>query len=159
MIRTFVPSDFPYTGPNDILIRLNCTGLCSSDIHMMQGDLGLPPMSTFGVRSPGHEGAGVVVKKGANVKNFKLGDRAGIKPIIDTCGSCALCWDDKETYCKGATHAGLMTAGKSNLPRQDQKVVPYDSSLCQVLISNIWSHRHDMHRQFQMRFPMKSLLQ
>jgi D-arabinose 1-dehydrogenase-like Zn-dependent alcohol dehydrogenase len=76
------------TGPDDILIRLNFTGLCSSDIHMMQGDLGMPPMSTFGVRSPGHEGAGVVVKLGANVKNFKLGDRAGIKPIADTCGSC-----------------------------------------------------------------------
>lgn len=34
---------------------------------MMQGDLGMPPMSAFGVRFPGHEGAGVVVKSGANV--------------------------------------------------------------------------------------------
>jgi propanol-preferring alcohol dehydrogenase len=45
-------------------------------------------MSMFGVRSPGHEGAGVVVKLGANVKNFKLGDRAGIKPLTDVCQSC-----------------------------------------------------------------------
>ncbi|GMF74443.1 unnamed protein product [Aspergillus oryzae] len=72
------------------------------------GDLGTPPMSTFGVRSPGHEGAGVVVKVGANVKNFKLGDRAGIKPLLDTCGACDLCWGDKETYCPTAIHAGLM---------------------------------------------------
>ncbi|CAG8162066.1 unnamed protein product [Penicillium salamii] len=100
-----------HAGPDDILIRLNYTGICSSDIHMMQGDLGLPPMSTFGVRSPGHEGAGVVVKLGSNVKNFQLGDRAGIKPIMNTCGSCVHCWDDKETYCKGAIHAGLMVAG------------------------------------------------
>lgn len=103
-----------YPGPDDVLIRLNFTGLCSSDIHMMQGDLGTPPMATFGVRSPGHEGAGVVVKVGANVKNFKLGDRAGIKPLTDTCGSCHLCWDDKETYCKTAIHTGLMTAGESD---------------------------------------------
>lgn len=82
---------------------------------MMQGDLGLPFMSAFGVRSPGHEGAGVVVKVGANVKTFKLGDRAGIKPMMDTCGSCALCWDDKETYCKGGILTGLQTAGKANL--------------------------------------------
>ena len=82
---------------------------------MMQGDLGLPFMSAFGVRSPGHEGAGVVVKVGANVKTFKLGDRAGIKPILDTCGSCALCWDDKETYCKGAILTGLMTTGTADL--------------------------------------------
>lgn len=78
---------------------------------MMQGDLGLPPMSTFGVRSPGHEGAGIVVRVGANVRNFQLGDRAGIKPIMNTCGSCVHCWDDKETYCREATHAGLMVAG------------------------------------------------
>lgn len=101
-------------GPDDILIRLNFTGLCSSDIHMMKGDLGVPPMSTFGVRSPGHEGAGIVVKAGANVKNFKLGDRAGIKPITDTCASCAMCWDDKETYCSAAIHTGLMTPGEYN---------------------------------------------
>ncbi|KAJ5344389.1 Polyketide synthase enoylreductase [Penicillium brevicompactum] len=101
----------PEPGPDDILLRLKYTGLCSSDIHMMQGDLGLPPMSTFGVRSPGHEGAGIVVRVGANVKNFQLGDRAGIKPIMNTCGSCVHCWDDKETYCKEATHAGLMVAG------------------------------------------------
>ncbi|OAP53745.1 hypothetical protein AYL99_12083 [Fonsecaea erecta] len=35
------------------------------------GDLGTPPMSAFGVRSPGSEGAGVVVKVGSNVKNWK----------------------------------------------------------------------------------------
>ncbi|KAE8155160.1 chaperonin 10-like protein [Aspergillus avenaceus] len=101
----------PQPGPDDILIRLNVTGLCSSDIHLMQGDLGLPPMSSFGVRSPGHEGAGVVVKVGANVKNFQVGDRAGVKPLTDTCGVCELCWDDKETYCRTAIHTGLMTAG------------------------------------------------
>jgi len=78
----------------------------------MQGDLGLPPMSTFGVRSPGHEGAGIVVKIGSNVKNFKLGDRAGIKPITDTCGTCAMCWDDKETYCRSALLTGLAATGQ-----------------------------------------------
>lgn len=77
----------------------------------MQGDIDAPPMSMFGVRSPGHEGAGIVVKIGFNVKNLKPGDRVGIKPLMDTCGSCDLCWDGKETYCKMGTHTGLMTAG------------------------------------------------
>ncbi|KAE8383835.1 glycosyl hydrolase family 76-domain-containing protein [Aspergillus bertholletiae] len=101
----------PEPGPDDVLIRLNITGICSSDLHMMQGDLGTPPMSSFGVRSPGHEGAGIVVKVGANVKNFKLGDRAGIKPLLNTCGACELCWGDKETYCRTAIHTGLMAPG------------------------------------------------
>ena len=64
-----------------------------------------------GVRSPGHEGAGVVVKTGANVTNFKVGDRAGIKPIMDTCGSCALCWSDKECYCPKAVNTGMSCTG------------------------------------------------
>ncbi|KAL4890638.1 chaperonin 10-like protein [Aspergillus ambiguus] len=101
----------PKPGPNDILIRLNVTGLCASDIHYMQADLGTPPMSTWGVRSPGHEGAGVVVKVGENVTNFKVGDRAGIKPVLDTCGNCEHCWSDKETYCAAGIQTGLMAPG------------------------------------------------
>ncbi|CAG7924808.1 unnamed protein product [Penicillium olsonii] len=127
----------PEPGPDDILIRLNYTGICSSDIHMMQGDLGLPPMSSFGVRSPGHEGVGVVVKLGANVKNFQLGNRAGLKPIMDTCGSCAHCWDDKETYCKGAIHCGLMVAGRCSLASlgQDQGLIVVSGTYQQYLVS------------------------
>ncbi|KAL9081006.1 MAG: hypothetical protein Q9157_000322 [Trypethelium eluteriae] len=68
-------------------------------------------MSQFGVRSPGHEGAGIVVKLGSNVKNFKLGDRAGLKPIWNVCGSCELCWSDKECYCPSAVYTGLAQTG------------------------------------------------
>jgi len=103
--------DVPEIGPNDILLKLNTTGLCYSDIHFMIGDLGMPPMSHFGTRSPGHEGAGVVVKLGANVTGWKLGDRAGMKPIMDVCHQCELCWGDKETYCPKAIHTGLLVNG------------------------------------------------
>jgi propanol-preferring alcohol dehydrogenase len=77
----------------------------------MIGDLGTPPMSQFGVRSPGHEGAGVIVKVGANVNNWKVGDRAGMKPRYSTCGDCDLCTQDKETYCRKATMCGLHKTG------------------------------------------------
>ena len=53
-------------GPDDLLVRLNCTGLCMSDVHYMLKDLAMGRyMEDFGVRSPGHEGAGVVVKVGS----------------------------------------------------------------------------------------------
>lgn len=94
-----------------MLIRLNVTGLCYSDIHYMKGDLAIPKMSTYGVRSPGHEGAGVVVKVGANVTTFQVGDRAGVKPVLDTCASCDMCWDDKEAHCQQAVMTGLSAPG------------------------------------------------
>lgn len=99
------------TGPNDVLIKLNATGICFSDIHYMLNDLPIPKMSAFGVRSPGHEGAGTVVKLGSNVTNWKIGDRAGIKPAYDACFNCELCWTGRETYCDESPQIGLQFPG------------------------------------------------
>lgn len=65
--------------PNEVLIKLNVTGICHSDLHFMQNDWALPKMSTFGTKCAGHEGAGVIVKVGDAVKNLKVGMRAGFK--------------------------------------------------------------------------------
>ncbi|KAI5285507.1 hypothetical protein KEM54_000514 [Ascosphaera aggregata] len=101
----------PEPGPDEVLVKLNVTSLCYSDIHFMQNDIGLGSMTANGVRSPGHEGAGVVVKVGSNVKHIKVGDRGGIKPIWDTCGSCKLCWTDQEAYCAKSLFAGIHVPG------------------------------------------------
>lgn len=102
----------PEPGPDEVLLRLNATGLCFSDIHYMLEDLPMPKMSDFNVRSPGHEGAGVVVKVGSNVKNWKVGDRGGVKPMWDVCLECDYCFSKKhETHCAKAVSTGLMVAG------------------------------------------------
>ncbi|KAL1629238.1 hypothetical protein SLS56_005461 [Neofusicoccum ribis] len=103
--------EVPEPGPDELLLRLNATGLCMSDIHFMQNDWAVPPMSTFGTRCAGHEGAGVVVKVGANVKNWKVGDRGGVKPLWDVCGACEQCWTGKENYCQKGVYTGLVATG------------------------------------------------
>jgi len=50
---------------------------------------------------PGHEIAGRVVKTGKNVTKFKVGDLAGIGCMVNSCGECEFCKEDKEQYCKG----------------------------------------------------------
>jgi hypothetical protein len=65
--------------PNEVLIKLNATGICHSDIHFMLNDWGTPKMSAMGTQCAGHEGAGVIVKVGDQVKNLKPGMRAGLK--------------------------------------------------------------------------------
>ena len=77
----------------------------------MANHCGLPLLSASGVQSPGHEGAGVVVKVGANVKEWKLGDRGGVKPIWNTCGSCDSCKEGKENYCMNLINTGLHVNG------------------------------------------------
>ncbi len=78
----------------------------------MLKDLPLPvQMDETGVRSPGHEGAGVVVKVGSNVTDWKIGDRAGIKPMMDTCHNCELCWNGIEQWCRKSVSTGLQVAG------------------------------------------------
>jgi propanol-preferring alcohol dehydrogenase len=58
------------------------------------------------------------------VKNWKVGDRGGVKPMWDVCMNCEFCWDGlHETYCAGAVATGLMTAGLfSQSPRRFRKV-------------------------------------
>ena len=77
----------------------------------MLHDIANPKLSEAGVRSPGHEGAGVVVKLGSNVKNWKIGDRAGVKPVWNTCGSCQLCWGTLEAHCPKKLFTGMQVPG------------------------------------------------
>lgn len=103
--------EVPEPGAGELLLRLNCTGLCMSDVHFMMNDWAVPPMSQFGTKCAGHEGAGVVVKVGNNVQGWNVGDRAGIKPIWDVCHNCEQCWTGRENYCLKGVHTGLMAEG------------------------------------------------
>ena len=40
----------PTPGPDDVLIKLNATGLCMSDIHFMMNDWAMPLMSSLGTQ-------------------------------------------------------------------------------------------------------------
>nr|POE47466.1 alcohol dehydrogenase 2 [Quercus suber] len=103
--------DVPEPKDDEVLLRLNATGLCMSDIHFMMNDWAVPPMSTFGTRCAGHEGAGVVVKVGKNVTDWKVGDRGGVKPLWSVCNNCEQCWNGRENYCAKGVHSGLLVTG------------------------------------------------
>ncbi|KAH7018770.1 chaperonin 10-like protein [Ilyonectria destructans] len=101
----------PEPSPDEVLIRLKTSGLCYSDLHYMLNDTPAPRMGSFGVTTAGHEGCGVVVKVGCQVPNFQIGDRAGVKPIWSTCGTCELCLGDNETHCAKKRNTGLAVTG------------------------------------------------
>lgn len=48
---------------------------------------------------PGHEIVGKIVKVGDHVKNFKIGELAGVGCMVDSCQECENCKNDLEQYC------------------------------------------------------------
>jgi uncharacterized zinc-type alcohol dehydrogenase-like protein len=82
-------------GANDILIEILYCGVCHSDIHQVNDDWG---GSVFPM-VPGHEIVGKVVQVGSAVKKFRVGDRAGVGCMVDSCGTCEPCENAEEQYC------------------------------------------------------------
>jgi len=82
-------------GPHDVQFDILFCGVCHSDLHQIKNDWfpGIFPMV------PGHEIVGRVVKVGAHVKNFKVGDLAGTGCMVDSCQVCENCKSDLEQYC------------------------------------------------------------
>lgn len=70
----------------DAIVKMQRTTICGSDLHILQGHV---PTVTDG-RTLGHEGIAVIEEAGAEVKNFKKGDRVLIR-CITCCGSCQFC--------------------------------------------------------------------
>lgn len=56
-------------------------------------------MSELGVKCAGHEGSGVIVKVGERVRNYRVGQRAGVKPTWDVCHTCVYCRSGREMFC------------------------------------------------------------
>lgn len=83
-------------GDHDILIDIKYASICHSDIHQMKGHWG--PQQYPQV--PGHEIVGIVAAVGENVTKFKVGDRAGVGCMVDSCMECESCNHGEEHYCE-----------------------------------------------------------
>ena len=92
--------------PNEILLKIEACGVCHSQLHGIEGDwkdIGIPPnLPTV----PGHELVGKVVQIGDSVSKFKVGDRAGITPLLEACKECQYCKEGKEYLCESSIITG-----------------------------------------------------
>jgi alcohol dehydrogenase (NADP+)/uncharacterized zinc-type alcohol dehydrogenase-like protein len=83
-------------GDNDILIDIKFSGICHSDIHTIRGHWGEQKYPQV----PGHEIAGIVSAVGKNVTKFKIGDKAGVGCMVDSCMKCDSCKNGEEHHCE-----------------------------------------------------------
>jgi propanol-preferring alcohol dehydrogenase len=103
-----IDKTIPTPKEGEVLVRLNVTGLCHSDLHLMMA--GWDGFRTQ-MQTVGHEGAGVVEELGRGVEGWKVGDRAGVKPISSVCFSCGNCGRDLEAHCPKAVFTGINMEG------------------------------------------------
>jgi propanol-preferring alcohol dehydrogenase len=98
----------PEPGPGEVLVRIECTGLCHTDIHAAHGDWPVAPTPPF---VPGHEGIGRVEALGAGVTDRAVGDRVAIAWLGSACGRCRYCIGGWETLCESQQNSGYSVDG------------------------------------------------
>jgi uncharacterized zinc-type alcohol dehydrogenase-like protein len=127
------PWNFPRRDPlaRDVQIEVLYCGVCHSDLHTIRNEW---QNAVYPV-VPGHEIVGRVTAVGKDVKNFKVGQLAGVGCIVDSCRTCESCRAGLEQYCEapeGFTgtynspdkHTGAVTyGGYSNTVTVDQDFV------------------------------------
>lgn len=97
-------------GPDEVLVNIKYSGVCHTDLHALMGDwpLDTKPLPLVG----GHEGAGVVVARGALVEDdIQLGDHVGVKWLNGSCLSCTYCQASDEPLCADALLSGYTVDG------------------------------------------------
>ncbi len=98
----------PTPGTDQIVVKIETSGLCHTDIHAAHGDWPVKPNLPF---IPGHEGIGIVEMVGPGVKAVKEGDRVAIPWLGYACGHCRYCVSGWETLCESQINMGYFMNG------------------------------------------------
>jgi alcohol dehydrogenase, propanol-preferring len=95
----------PEPGPGQILLRVRACGVCRTDLHIVEGELGPARAGLI----PGHQIVGQVIA-GATDK-LPLGARVGVSWLGGTDGSCPYCKRGLENLCDSPTFTGYTVNG------------------------------------------------
>jgi propanol-preferring alcohol dehydrogenase len=96
-----IDSPIPVPGPGQVRVKVRACGVCRTDLHVAEGDLGLKHPVI-----PGHEAVGIVDRVGADCVRFDVGARIGVPWLGHTCGLCRFCLAGRENLCLTPTFTG-----------------------------------------------------
>jgi alcohol dehydrogenase len=121
--------DVPTARPHGVVIQVLATGLCRSDWHGWQGhDSDITELPHV----PGHEFAGIISEVGADVKNWKIGDRVTV-PFVCGCGDCIDCKAGNAQVCLFQWQPGFNGPGSFaeyvRIPHADFNVIALPDSM------------------------------
>jgi acryloyl-coenzyme A reductase len=135
----------PIAGNGEVIIKISACGVCAHDIAKRNGTL------RKGIQMPlipGHEVSGQVVEIGANVKQFKIGDRVATVQRSHICGHCNHCRSGREPLCDDAVFMGdaglnggyaeFVSAGQDNVAHVPDDVDLESASIAACAIGTMF---------------------
>ncbi len=127
----------PDVGLNDVLIKIDRTGICGTDLHIYNWDAWA--QKTIPVPMVvGHEFVGEVVEVGSNVNDFKSGDIISGEGHV-VCGRCRNCMAGRRHLCKATEGIGVNRPGAF-------------AEYIALPMTNVWLHNPDLCRDAQSIF-------
>jgi len=121
----------PEVGINDVLIRVDRTGICGTDLHIYKWDAWA--QKTIPVPMVvGHEFVGEVVRVGTNVTDFFPGEVVSAEGHV-VCGRCRNCLAGRRHLCADTKGIGVNRTGAF-------------AELISVPMTNVWHHKKDIDR-------------
>ncbi|MDT8437371.1 MAG: alcohol dehydrogenase catalytic domain-containing protein, partial [Wenzhouxiangellaceae bacterium] len=115
--------DLAGPGPGEVLVEIKATGLCHTDAYTLSGT---DPEGLF-PSILGHEGAGVVLEVGRDVKSVQPGDHV-IPLYTPECRECDYCLNPKTNLCQAIRETqgqGLMPDGSSRFSLNGEPLFHY----------------------------------
>jgi 2-desacetyl-2-hydroxyethyl bacteriochlorophyllide A dehydrogenase len=96
----------PTPGPGDLIVAVRATGICGTDIHLLDGEL---PYDCYPV-VPGHEFFGEIVEVGSDVDRHRIGGLVTVDPNMP-CRACPECRRGRANLCERYEALGVTTDG------------------------------------------------
>ncbi|MFH1760238.1 MAG: L-threonine 3-dehydrogenase [bacterium] len=113
----------PQPGPNDVLIKINKTAICGTDVHIYKWD----EWARKTIKVPmviGHEFVGTIREIGPNVHDFNIGDIVSGEGHL-VCGRCRNCLAGRRHLCPNTSGVGVNREGA------------FAEYLC-IPVTNVW---------------------
>jgi D-arabinose 1-dehydrogenase-like Zn-dependent alcohol dehydrogenase len=110
-------ADRPTPRGSEVLVRIECCGVCHSDLHLQDGYFALGGDKRLDITKDralpftlGHEIAGVIEAAGEAADGAVAGRRVAVYPWIG-CGTCPACRAGEENMCSAHHHLGIAVDG------------------------------------------------
>ena len=97
----------PEPGHGELRVKVDCCGICRTDLHVIEGDLAQQKMPVV----PGHQIVGKVDALGPGCRQMRIGQRIGGAWLRETCGRCAFCTTGRENLCEQSRFTGYHADG------------------------------------------------